>query len=511
MNEVGAGRVADGEKPVVVAPKPVSEPEFIASPPALVPIVLLLLAVVTVAGGGALVRHFGGTTYPIAYTAAVLAIVTLPLLLIGRWRERKQGRSRLLLVCPRRRWTFFAVFVFFLALYGVTRFGPTPFYEPSVQAVAFLHGHSWVDAPGYMEQVGPICNSRLPIAKEALPECDFTRFDGHTFLVHPPLAAIMMMPFVAAHGRVVDGADRYQPSVSVLMGAVEVALAWRLLALLGLSTSASLWLTAFFGVGTTLWYEATLGASWDFVLVTSLLPTLLALNEVFGKARPWVVGVFAALAALARNDLVLAWPAYCLLLLVRGRRLRELFGLLPGLAMAGVVYGVFNYTRYGTFFDRSLWLWYRCCDGSGYFNPAFHRAIPGPFSVHFLPTNIYTLFFLGWGLNSSFPWIRPLGAGQALLLTSPAFILTLRPSLKSSVTLLMWMASILTMAASLTVYASGFTQFGPRYYVQIFPFLLILIALGAGRHLDQMARILILLSVIIVAFGVWQIHTIGFG
>jgi len=475
------------------------------------PATLFVLSLVTVGAGGLLLRHFGGAAIrPIAYLPALLAVLSLPLVLLGEWRRRALGASRLLLGRSLEQWANFAVLVFFLAFYLVTRAGPTPFYEPSVQAVAFVHGHSWVDAPGYMEQVGPLCNANLPIAK-GLPGCDLTRFGGHTFLVHPPLAAIVMMPIVALHGGVVDGADVYQPSVCAVLGAIEVALAWRLLLLLGLSTSARIWLTAFFGIGTTLWYEATLGASWDFVLVVSLLPTLLALNEVFGRARPWLVGIFAALAALGRNDLVLAWPIYGALLLVRGRRLRDLFWMGPGLAMAGVVYGVFNYTRYGTFYDQSLWLWYRCCDGGG---GREHLGSPGPFSIHNLPTNLYTLLFLGWGFESTrFPYIRPQGAGQALMLTSPAFILALRARLRRWETVLMWLAVILTMGASLTVYASGFVQFGTRYYVQVFPFLLVLIALGVGpgNQADQLTRILILASIFIVAFGVAQIHTIGFG
>jgi hypothetical protein len=496
-----------GQEPAAQVPNPADTTR--AGMPLAVPVVLLEFAIAIVIGGGALVRHFGGATYPVAYVALVIAALSLPLLVAGGWRRRTRGRSRLLLGRSNEQWSFFAVFLFFLAFYGVSRFGPTPFYEPSVQATAFLHGHSWVDAPGYMEQVGPVCNANLPVAKR-LPECSFTRFHDHTFLVHPPLAAIVMMPFVAAHGAVVDGADRYQPSVCVLLGAIEVALAWRLLLLLGLSTSARLWLTAFLGLGTTLWYESTLGASWDFVLVVSLLPTLAALNELFGKARPWVVGLLAGLAALGRNDLVLAWPIYGLLLLVRGRRWWNLAAMLPGFALAAIVYGAFNYSRYGTFFDQSLWLWYRCCDGGGFHS---NPTIPGPFSPHYLPGNIYTLLFLGWGFNSTaFPWIRPQGAGQALLMTSPAFILAFRPSLKAAVPVLMWLASILTMAASLTVYASGFIQFGTRYYVQIFPFLLVLVALGVGNgRVDQFSKILIVASIAIVAFGIAQIATIGYG
>jgi len=89
----------------------------------------------------------------------------------------------------------------------------------------------------------------------------------------------------------------------------------------------------------------------------------------------------------------------------------------------------------------------------------------------------------------------------------------LRPSLKRAAPVLIWLAAILTMGASLTVYASGFVQFGPRYYVQIFPFLLVLVALGvgAGKRVDQLTKILILASMFIVVFGVWQIRTIGFG
>ena len=35
----------------------------------------------------------------------------------------------------------------------------------------------------------------------------------------------------------------------------------------------------FFGVGTTFWYEATLGSSWDFVVLATIPFTLGALAE----------------------------------------------------------------------------------------------------------------------------------------------------------------------------------------------------------------------------------------
>ena len=123
------------------------------------------------------------------------------------------------------------------------------------------------------------------------------------------------------------------------------------------------------------------------------------------------------------------------------------------------------------------------------------------------------MLFLGWGLGDTFPWIHPQGAGQSILLTSPAFILALRPSLKRAVAALMWLATLLTMTPSMFWYASGFVQFGPRYWVQAYPFLLVLVALGVGasKPADQLTRILILVSIVIVGFGVAHIHAIGFG
>ena len=89
-----------------------------------------------------------------------------------------------------------------------------------------------------------------------------------------------------------------------------------------IASEAQVWLTFFFGIGTTFWYEATLGDSWNFAVVMSVPATLLALNELFGKGRPFVVALCAGFAALARYDLVLAWPFYLALLWARGKSWR---------------------------------------------------------------------------------------------------------------------------------------------------------------------------------------------
>ncbi|MGH7913493.1 MAG: hypothetical protein ACREPW_02430, partial [Candidatus Binataceae bacterium] len=50
-------------------------------------------------------------------------------------------------------WCAFAVGILFLAFYGATTSPPTAYNEHARLAWALLHGHTWVDAPSYMEHV----------------------------------------------------------------------------------------------------------------------------------------------------------------------------------------------------------------------------------------------------------------------------------------------------------------------------------------------------------------------
>ncbi|HVB79844.1 MAG TPA: hypothetical protein VNE82_07835 [Candidatus Binataceae bacterium] len=375
-------------------------------------------------------------------------------------------------------WCALAVGVLFLAFYAATISPPTPYTEPVRQAYAFLHGRTWVDAPSYMEHVV---------------------WHGRSYLLHPPLAALITLPAVAIWGLATN-----QTAISVVVGAVSLGLVWRLLGKIGLDLAARIWLTLFFGVGTTFWYEATLGSSWDFVVLATIPFTLGALAEVFGEARPWVVGLLAALAALARNDMIFAWPFYAGLLWLRGRRPRDLLSMLPWMAAALAVFVAFNEARFGTPYDIGMWLWYG--------QDKYRFARPGgPLALSHFPFNLYTVLFMAPRYSDKFPYIRPDFLGQALMLTSPAFVLALRPSFLRPTTILVALAAALCAGPGMLWYANGFAQLGARYYVEVYPFLLTLIALGAPRKLDQLTKILIVVSIVFVVFFTWQVRWYGWG
>ena len=368
----------------------------------------------------------------------------------------------------------FAVFVLFLAFYSITAGSDTnPFNAHVRQAVAFVHGHTYIDAPNYIEhaQMGP-----------------------YSYQLHPPLPAILLMPFVA-----IWGLDTNQSYFSIVVGALDVALAWRLLGRFRLRLNARIWLMVFFGAGTIIWHETVDGSSWAVSMTVAVLMTLLALDETFDRGRPAVVGLYAGIAALARYDLALVWPAYLALLLFwRRRPILELFWFIPGSALMIIGYTAFNFARYHTMFDLGVASYL-------YTTPDAGKPL---FALSYFPNNFFTLFFMAPRIDTKFPYIYPTFGGQSILTTSPAFLLAFKASWKRLEVALVAAAALLAASPVLLYVGNGASQFGTRHFVHVFPFVLVLMALG-NRRMDQMSRVLIIASVCLVAWGIWCIRFYG--
>jgi hypothetical protein len=392
-------------------------------------------------------------------------------------RRSRRGASasfsrRIHAALSNEQWTTLAVFAAFLALYGATMFEPSPYNEQVRQAFAFVHGHTYIDAPqSFIEhaQIGP-----------------------YSYAIHPPLPAIVLMPFTA-----IWGMDTNQTEFSVVIGAIDVALAWVLLGRLKVNSNPRIWLTLFFGMGNILWYETVIGTTWALPMNFALLLQLASLIELFGEARPLWLGIYAALTALARYDLALAAPVYAIVAMARGRKLTEMFAMVPPFLVAGAIFIGFNEVRYHTMFDV------------GILKVARDQGYSGAFGIKYFPGNFYTLLFMAPTVNGSFPYIHPVFSGQALILTSPAFVLALRPSFKRLTVSMMGLGAVLVALPALFHFTNGFAQFGTRLYLPTFPFLFVMMAIGMRRRTDQLSKILISISIFLIAFGVWHIHVWG--
>ena len=333
----------------------------------------------------------------------------------------------------------------------------------------------------------------LPVA----PGWEPVIWKGLYYTIHPPISALICAPFVAL------GLTN-QTFICTIVGAIAVACAYRYLAYDYPDAETyryegsrdreernhrALWLTAFFAVGTVLWYEASQGTEWGFCLVASTIPTLLALTEVKKQRSPLAVGLWAGVAALTRYDLVMVWPVYAALIW-KNKRITEVLDFAVGVLPAIVGYFLFQHLRFGGWHDITLSWWY-AHDPAG---AALHPGL-GPFSLHYLPGGLYTAAFMAPNYSYTFPWIRPSADGEAIIFTSPALFLALRAKLTRE-NICYWAAIVLSMAAALCVWANGFEQFGARYWIQALPFFL---ALMAGIKVDRLTRGLIILSILLIA------------
>ena len=425
-------------------------------------------AVVIIVVGYAVILRQGWTLTRIDAIAGILAVVLWE---YSFWLADPVPMTDALIKRDERL-SQFAVFVMFLALYGITAGSDFSQYNAHVrQAFALIHGHTYFDAPYYIEHA---------------------HFEGHDYQLHPPMPSFMLMPFVT-----IWGMQTNQTIFSLVLGAIDVALAWRLLGKFPIDVNARIWLTTFFGTGTTIFYESISGGSWEVTMVAAVFFTLLALDEIFGQTRGALVGLWAACAALSRYDLAFVWPIFVVMVWFKRDSVVDVFKMAPGFILAALVYITLNEVRYHSIFDRGISLF----------------VTPGTqlFGMRFIPDNLAVLFFSAPAVDDKFPYFHPTIGGQSILLTSPAFLLALRPSFRRLVPALLGIGALIGMTPAMFYFGNGASQFGARHFVQVYPFLLALMAMGIPRRVDQLTRILICASIFFITFGIWHIRVFGFG
>jgi hypothetical protein len=128
----------------------------------------------------------------------------------------------------------------------------------------------------------------------------------------------------------------------------------------------------------------------------------------------------------------------------------------------------------------------------------------GVFSVAHLSMNLeYFLFHLGQSITT-FPGFKPDGLGMSVFLTSPGLLLAVRADWRRRETILLGLTALLVLVPSLLYYGGGWWQFGYRYAVDAFPFVIVLCAMAAARHgIGWGWRALILFGVAVNLYGVY--------
>jgi len=176
---------------------------------------------------------------------------------------------------------------------------------------------------------------------------------------------------------------------------------------------------------------------------------------------------------------------------LRRRNWRDLIWLSPGFALAAIIYVTLDEIRYGNVFDVGLLLWM--------------GKREQVFALKWFINDFNTLMFMEPTHTEVFPYFHPNRRGMAITFISPAFLPALRPSIKQPITPLMLAGALLAMGPSLFYFSNGAAQFGARHFVHVYPFLLVLVAMGIPRAgVDQLTKALIITSV--VSISSWILH-----
>jgi hypothetical protein len=357
-------------------------------------------------------------------------------------------------------------------------------------ADAFLHGRTWLE--------------------QALGPHDVVIDGARVYVPFAPFPAFVLAPLVALAGPVI--AAGWEPLVNSLLAIAGLALLWRLAGRLGVASLVDrTWLLVLFGFSTATWWVTMRGGVWHTGQLIASILTFLGLLEAFGRRRPLVMGLLAGAAFLTRATLIAALPYWGWRSLpdrVRSRLpaglphairvgARQAAWIALGFAPALVFALWYNAVRFGNPLE------------SGYglaTLPSFleaRRAL-GVFSLAHVPMNLeYFLWHLGQEIPD-FPWRKPDGLGLSVLLTSPGLLLAVRADWRNRETIVLGVTALLVLIPSLLYYGGGWWQFGYRYALDAFPFVMALCAMAAARRgIGWGWRALILFGAAVNLYGVY--------
>jgi hypothetical protein len=419
-----------------------------------------------------------------------------------------------------------------LALVAYWLPGSDRYYNHFVwQALAFLDGRVWIDWP----VAGSFPNGNEWM-QDVYPLSELTGETYGALLPFPPLPALLLVPFVGVWGLATD-----IRAVSVVLGALNVGIAWWALGHLAVSRRIRLATTIFFGFGTVAWYAAQLGTTWFFAHVCALTFVLLALGLALGAdpdaddelddapapldlvrhgltavARPvalidrrqFLAGLLFGIACTARLTVVFGAPFF-MLVGGGGTWLRRSASAGLGAVIPVALLLAYNVATTGHVFHPGYEYQYQK-EAAGYQALGYHPDWDIE-DARYLPQNLGIMFlslpailpdfepdaFGGDGpavctapdasrglFDRDCPLAMPRAIGMSILLASPAFLLIGWALFRHRSRLVAgsFLAVMAIGLVNLMHFSQGWVQFGYRFSNDFVAFALPLVAVGMQRR-----------------------------
>jgi hypothetical protein len=362
-------------------------------------------------------------------------------------------------------------------LLGLSRFDSSVYNNDVLLAAAFLKGRVWIDWPGtYIDALG---------------------FHGKHYVIEGPVPALLLVPIVAMFG-----VETNQTSFACVTAGLGIAAAWLVARRLGADLTIATWTTAFFALGTSLAWCAIYGAVWYVAHTVAVMFSTLAVGELLGRRRAWLVVLLLVLAAGSRFTVVLAIvpvAAYLFATLPGPRRLPALGAVACVAVPAAILYVCYNYARWGGPADIGYVTWFH--------QDQIGAATGSPFRFEYFTYELWAFFGALPAYAPHFPWFVPDYGQVSIELTSPALALAFFARGDRRVIATLWAAAIIVAVPSLLYYANGGAQWGMRHALDFEPFLFPLVVLGTFRVPRPVTYGLCGFSIAVGAWGLWYWRT----
>ncbi len=371
------------------------------------------------------------------------------------------------------------IFIFTLIIYFLSSSGKTPYNYFVFLAQSLTQGKLYlIDPPSWLNELAPANNN--------------------LYVVYPPMPALLLLPFVVFLGQAFE-----QQWLAHILGAGSVTLSYMLARTLKKNEITSVWVSMLTGFGTIIWYLASSGSAWYLGQITAFFFVMAALVESHRKKRALLVGILLGCAYLARLQTILTLPFFLFVLAKNNNKLQitKIVKILIPVFIFVCINGIYNFLRFSSFWDKAYILIPGVLDEPWYSQGLFHPS--------YIPRHLKTLLWSFPRTHTEFPYFSPSWSGLAIWITTPAFILIFKAPLKKAVTYLAWFT---VFAISLVIFmygSTGFSQFGYRYAVDFYPFLIFLIILGIHHKPKAYHWLFLAVSIAVNLWGVILINKLG--
>ncbi|HET6379891.1 MAG TPA: hypothetical protein VFH63_02490 [candidate division Zixibacteria bacterium] len=333
--------------------------------------------------------------------------------------------------------------------------------------------------------------------------------DGGQYSPFPPVPAVLLTPVVALMGDREWNTELPSNIPCSALGAASVALAYWLLARMGVAFRPRQVLTVAFGF-TTLWWAAGSAGTHLYAQVTGVFFTMLALHVAIGRTQPALAGLLLGLAAGSRLPMGLALPLFLALYADGWRPNRTHLALAFGIAIVALPIASYNVARFGSPFDFGYARIPSGEDGVVTDEPWFRHGLLSPL---YIPRHLYAIFLQSFNWSDAFPFLLPSFTGLSLTLSAPWTFFAARAwSVRARQPLvpIALLSVALVMLPNVMHGSWGFAQFGYRFALDAMPLLLLLVGWTYRERVTVGLLAAVALGVTVHAYGIYAIYVLEF-